>query len=563
MLSEQSTNPSASQASTDSKITDISYLETLAKDAAHDQMLVSQSPGRQPTLIDRLDVLQDQMEKIYERLANTPIDELAASSASEWILDNISIIRQAFRLIREDMPRGFYEKLPKLDEGPMEGYPRIYWLSRILVSVPDIQLESDNLQRFVAAYQEGTLLTTGELWAIPVMLRFAVIEGLTKTAGRVTGLDLTKTTIFNQKPRPNDTEKVIANSILNLRSISTLDWKEIVERLSRVEKILRMDPVGVYPDMDFETRDRYRRVVEWISQATGRTEEEVALEAIALAKMSRQASMEEDEGLADGSSPEDGKSIYPGSPTPLPRPDFPEQARTAHVGFYLLERGRLLLEKRLGLRRTPWQRFTGRIKSNPGVYYFSSIAALTAALIAFILFFLIPIEVHGALKWMTAFLTLIPGITVSINLVNWFITLITPVQQLPKLDFSDGIPDSCRTMVVIPSMLSSPSDVDSLIQQMELHFLSNQDSNLYFALLTDFPDAPQMEMPNDKALIERAEVGIQTLANRYPSWGKGRFSIFHRRRTLTRIGGGVGSASEASWLNLTGSSVGTVKQVTL
>jgi cyclic beta-1,2-glucan synthetase len=534
MLSEQSPNLSASQASTGVKITDISYLETLAIDAAHSQTLVSQSPGRQPTLIDRLDVLQDQVEKIYERMANTAIDELAASSATEWILDNISVIRQAFRLIREDMPRGFYEKLPKLGEGPLEGYPRIYWLSSILVSIPDLQLESDNLQSFFTAYQEGTLLTIGELWAIPVMLRFAVLEGLTKTAGRVTGLDLPKILISNQKnlePRSIDEEKGIANSILNLRSISTLDWKEIVERLSRVEKILRSDPVGVYPDMDFETRDRYRRVVEQISQAIGRTEEEVALEAIALAKMSQQAGMEEDEGLADVFSPKDRKSIYPGSPTSLSGPDFPEQARKAHVGFYLLERGRLLLEKRLGLRRTPWQRFTGWIESNPDVYYFGSIAALTAGLLAIVLFFLIPVEVHGALKWMTAFLTLIPGITVSVNLVNWFITLITPVQQLPKLDFSNGIPDSCRTMVVIPSMLSSPSDVDSLIQQMELHFLSNQDPNLYFALLTDFPDAHQMEMPNDKALIERAEVGIQTLTNRYPSWGKGRFSFFHRRRT--------------------------------
>jgi cyclic beta-1,2-glucan synthetase len=531
MLSEQSPNPSASQASTSSKTTDSSYLETLAMDAAHDQMQVSQSPGRRPTLIDRLDVLQDQMEKIYERLANTEVDELAASTASEWILDNISIIRQAFRLIREDMPGGFYQQLPKLDDGPMEGYPRIYGLTSILVDLPEIQLESDNLQRFIAAYQEETLLTTGELWAFPVMLRYAVIEGLIKMAGRVVGIDLTKFLIPDQKPRSIDAERVIANSILNLRSISALNWKDIVESLSRVEKILRADPAGIYPDMDFETRDHYRQVIERLSQATDRTEEEVALEVISLAKMSRRAGVEEDEGLADRSSPEDEQHIYPTSSTSLSRSDFPEQARTSHVGFYLLERGRLLLEKRVGLRRTPWQRFTGWIKSIPEVYYFSSIAALTAMLFAVVLFFLIPIEVHGAIKWTTAFLTLIPGITLSVNLVNWFVTLITPVQRLPKMDFSDGIPDSCRTMVVIPSMLSSPSDVDSLIQQMELHFLSNQDPNLYFALLTDFLDAPQMEMPNDQAFLERAEVGIKTLTNRYPSWGKGRFSIFHRRRT--------------------------------
>jgi cyclic beta-1,2-glucan synthetase len=526
MLSEQSPSVSASQELAGSKIIEPSYLEALARDSAHDQPPVSLRPSRKPTLIDQLDGLEDQMEQIHERFSKTAVTELASSSTSEWILDNISIIRQAFRLIREDMPTGFYEKLPKLDEGPIQGYPRIYRMANILIGVPEIQLDSENVQNFIAAYQEEEQLTTGELWAFPVMLRFVTLEALIKTLGRQKGLNSIHTHVSDKNDvefRPSDDDRIVANFILHLRSISSLNWKEIVESLSLVERILRTDPMGVYEDMDFETRDRYRGVVEKISLLAGRTEEEVALEAIALAERSQRAGIEENERAMDSYLPKDEKSIYPGSQIYPSKISLSQQARTAHVGFYLLENGRLQLEQRLGVRRTPWKRFTRWLKSNPNVHYFGGIAALTVFFLVIIWSALLASEAHILVKIFITLLSLIPGITVSVNIVNWFITLTTPVQQLPKLDFTGGIPDTCRAMVVIPSMLSSPSDVDSLIEQMELHFLSNPDRNLYFALLTDFPDASQKEMPNDQALMERAEAGIQNLTARYPSWGQGRF----------------------------------------
>jgi len=534
MLSEQSSQTTSPPELQASKTMDFGYLETQARKASHSQSPISHCPGRKPTLIDQLQKIQIQLEKSYHRFANTVYDELSTSKASEWILDNISIIRQAFRLIREDMPKGFYELLPKLDEGSMQGYPRIYRLSNILVSVSDTKLDSEKIQRFVAAYQEDNPLTTGELWALPVMLRFAVIEELTKATVRITDLDLAINSVSEKEdliPFSIDDDAIVANAILNLRAISTFDWKEIVENLSRVESILSSDPARVYTDMDFETRDHYRRVVEEISLATGIEEEKVAQAAIELAKIHHQELTKKNESFHDKSSTLDGNRHSTGF-RETEAPTFSlKQPRIAHVGFYLLDSGRIQLEERLGYRRTTWSRLARWLKINPNTPYFGSLTILTMLSLFFLVSFLIPYEIHGWVKLLIGILFLIPGITVSVNLVHWFITLITPAQQLPKLDFKNGIPDSCRTMVVIPSMLSDTSDVDSLIEEMELHFLSNPDQNLYFGLLTDFPDAPQKEMSNDMELIERAEAGIQSLLERYPSWGKGRFSFLHRQRT--------------------------------
>ena len=43
----------------------------------------------------------------------------------------------------------------------------------------------ESLRSFVAAYQTVTELMLGELWAIPIMLRLALIENLRRVATRI------------------------------------------------------------------------------------------------------------------------------------------------------------------------------------------------------------------------------------------------------------------------------------------------------------------------------------------------------------------------------------------
>jgi cyclic beta-1,2-glucan synthetase len=542
MISEQTTTV-PSLAKTGTKTVELGQLEMLAMQSASTQPQLSRRPGRKPTLVERLDLFEGQLESTYEWFAHAAVEELATSHAGEWILDNVFIIRQAVRLIREDMPQGFYQKLPKLDDGALEGYPRVYWMTRALVSSPNAQLDSENIERFVTAFQTISSLTTGELWALPVMLRFSVLEDLTRATLRIMGheaepdQDLPASTTEFQGP--ND-DTLVANAILNLRALSAMDWKEIVENLSCVEKTLQQDPAGVYGHMDFETRDHYRRIVEEIALAAGQDEEIVAQQAIAFAETFSQIVPLQKEIQPGDPQSGDGRDLIDRVGGKRMAEIQPEGPRLSHVGYYLLDTGRPQLEDRLGIRRSKGRRILDRIAAHRTFHYLGSIGLLSALSLLAILALTIASHESMAMKLTLGLLSLIPCISISVNLVNWFITLLAPVRKLPKMDFQNGIPDAYRTMVVIPSMLSSPAEVDSLLEHLELHFLSNPDRNLYFALLTDFPDAQQEEMPEDRVLLEKTMAGIQELNDRYPSWGIGRFSLFHRKR--------IWNPSENRWM---------------
>ena len=87
--------------------------------------------------------------------------------------------------------------------------------------------------------------------------------------------------IFQQTSQSQAAAQVsIGNSIGSLRFLGATDWREFVETVSVVEATLRTDPSGVYPRMDFGTRDRYRHVVEEIAKGSSLSENEVAKLAV-------------------------------------------------------------------------------------------------------------------------------------------------------------------------------------------------------------------------------------------------------------------------------------------
>ena len=103
----------------------------------------------------------------------------------------------------------------------------------------------------------------------------------------------------------------------------------------------------------------------------------------------------------------------------------------------------------------------------------------------------------------------------AVSLANWFCTLLVPPRPTMRLDFSAGIPAENRTLVAVPSMLSNAGGVRGLVEQMEHRYLANRDDNLFFVLLTDFPDAPRETMPDDRRLLILARTEIGRLNRRY------------------------------------------------
>jgi len=401
----------------------------------------------------------------------------AISPAALWLVENHLYIQGQLRDVREFLPNVYYGELPRLTRGPLGGYPRIYEIALELIDLTDAQISLEAITTFVESYQESKPLTMGELWALGAMLRLALIEEI----GKVAEAELAEPGLGSE-PR-------IRHSILSLRTIGEIDWKEFFEKVSLTERKLREDPAGVYPHMDFATRDHYRHVLEDLARGSGLDEEEVAERLVRYA------------ASASG------------------------DLRYRHIGYYLIDRGAPAFERLISYK----PRFDSALRrfalKHPELFYLGGIELSTFAVIALFLSQLSSLEPQVV----AFFLLFLPATGVAVSFMNQLTTMLLPPRRLPKMDFSEGIPESCATMVVVPTLMLSRDFVEKLIEDLEVRFLANRDPQLSFALLTDFPDAPE-PAPDDAELVQAAVDGIRRLNDRYAHLGRRPFYLFHRAR---------------------------------
>lgn len=391
--------------------------------------------------------------------------------ADEWLLDNAFVARQALRHARQGLPPGFLRELPILTGGGR----RVEALARELLSALDGSFEPRQAERFVNAYQEQQPLTLGEVWALPAFLRLDTIDRLLAAAAG---------------PDSAGRDEATAQAVQTLRALAGQDWRGFSDQISGVEALLRQDPAGVYPRMDFPTRDRYRREVERMARAARRPEYEVAAAALALAS----------EAAAQGAA--------------------------RHVGYPLIAAGRPELERRLGYRvdaGTRLRRGVGRARLP---LYFAALGVLGALTVGALL---------GAAGWagapppvlaVLAALALAPALVNATTLLHWALTAALPPRVLPKLDSRLPVPPGSLTLVAVPCLLTDAAEIGALLQSLERHFLGNGDQHVQFALLSDYTDAPQQVVPGDAELLACAVAGIATLCARYGPV----FHLFHRPR---------------------------------
>ena len=120
--------------------------------------------------------------RAYRNIAATSVAGQPGSPAAEWLLDNFHLVEQQVREVRTDLPEGYYRELPKLSDGPLAGYPRVFGVAWAFVAHTDSRFDPDVLTRFVHAYQTVQPLTIGELWAVAITLRIVLIENLRRLA---------------------------------------------------------------------------------------------------------------------------------------------------------------------------------------------------------------------------------------------------------------------------------------------------------------------------------------------------------------------------------------------
>ena len=288
----------------------------------------------------------------------------------------------------------------------------------------------------------------------------------------------------------------IGNAFTSLRQLTLLDWREIFEQLSRVERLLRQDPAGVYAKMDFDTRDRYRRAVEELARHSEWTQDQVAQRAVELATDAAREGSEDD--------------------------------RRFHVGTYLMGEGRGELVRLIGGREATAYRVRQWVDRYHLAVYFAGLTGLTAGLILLI----DRLGLRGqplGIRLLSVLLLLIPVSQVALEILNYLVTRLLPPRALPKMDFEiAGIPDAFRTLVVVPVLLVDAETIRAEVEKLEVRYLANQESNLLFSLFTDYTDAAQVQRADDERLLQAVTEDVEALNRQY---GSGRFFLFHRERT--------------------------------
>ena len=419
-----------------------------------------------------------------------------ASKAAEWLLDNDYHVERAVRQIRRDMPERFYRRLPALAGPGEEGLPRVFALAHGFLHASRLQLSLNASVQFVRAYQNAAPLTIAELWAFPVMLRLACLEILVAALSR---LFPELEAPFDPTPQAaepgafEDTE-CVARALANLAVIATIPWKDFFERISRVEEILAGDPAGVYPRMDFDTRDRYRKAIEELAAEAGRGEPDVAGEVLAAADHAQ------------------------------------EGGRSRHVGHWLIGEGRGEIERSLGCRPPTGVAVGRRLLRNAAPIY--TAALIVAGFGALILPALYLAAVGAGLsQWVVGVaVVLLPATVLGVTVVHWTITQLVQPRVLPKLDFDKAICADCPTAVVVPALVTSIDEVPALMERLEGHRLANPDPSLRFVLLSDHADATEARMPGDEAMEKALVGGVRRLNRRLGGAGNGPFHLLHRVR---------------------------------
>ena len=453
----------------------------------------------------RLKKLEQFFQAAYSYFTESAKTQIVTSNAAEWLLDNFYVLEQAVREVEKDLPASYYYRLPQTSDA----IPRIQLVARAIVQRGAARLDVEQVRSFVQPFQTETPLKVGELWALPLMLRLSVLEALADGLAEITKLKWDAAphskilTRLMSEPSEVEAETKVVNSILNLRLFATLDWKTFFETTSVLERRLRHDPAGAYAESDFETRNQYRSVIEELADGSSISEDEITARAIDFAER--------------GTTP-----------------------REQHVGYYLIAEGRRMLERDISFRPRLRGRFLNFVWDHATLVYLGSILFLTLLIFSFTLYYAVQDGANLAQVLVLTLLALFPASAIAVELINWLTGLVIPARTLPKLDFSSGVPAEHRTMVVIPALFATEKDVLFLTQQIERHFVANGDPNIFFALLTDFADAPEKEMPGDEELITQAQEIIQQLNKKYGRPGYQPFFLFHRER--------MWNPSEASWM---------------
>jgi cyclic beta-1,2-glucan synthetase len=486
--------------------------------------------------------------------------------AAEWFIDNYYLIEEQVLTARRHLPRGYSRELPRLTNGPTAGDPRVYDIAIELISHSHGRVDADSLRGFVGAYQEVCPLRLGELWAIPIMLRLALLENLRRLAACVAAgrsereragewVDRMLAVAAREPAKvvlvladlveadPPLTDSFVAEMAARLQGqgpafafVGTWIEQRLAERGRTVEHVFQQvsqsqaaDQVAIansIGSLRFLGATDWRDFVEEMSGVEQTLREDPAGVYDAMDFGTRDMYRHVVEETARRSRT-DERAVARAA---IDLANSAAGGRAAHVGYYLVDEGRDRLERAVHMRRGPFLAVRRWMRRGRVLVYGGAIAAFTAGASAMLA---LAAPSDGMPRWariILGFLLVLATSELAVALVHWAATLLVRPRALPRLDFAQGIPSAQRTLVAVPSMLTDAAEIDGLLESLEVRYLANADPQLAFALVTDFRDADQATIDGDEALLRHVREGIEALNARHAEGRTAPFYLLHRAR---------------------------------
>lgn len=504
------------------------------------------------------------------------------AAGAEWLLDNYHVIEEQVREIRRDLPSSYYKALPKISSSRWKGFPRVYRLACDYLEHTDAIIQLETLSEYISSYQEHHVLKTSELWAIPIMLRLALVENLRRLSQSVLRSSLERdrteklflkiaegshdsaTKLLNQlilsvSTEESEFETIVPTLIGRLRSLGStsslgVQWLEeklkeksinLSERTRRQQQFQASDQISIgnsITSLKNIGRLNWREWVESVSFVTLVLEKEDTgvfkssdfltrdhirhrVEVVARRTKSSEVSVAEQAILLAKKERETHKKESKEFSF-LSEFGLPEH----HAAYFLIDEGLPILEDSLNAKTPAGIKLLRSIKRNISQLYISLILLLTLCISASLAWCSFSLEKSTLLALLIFFFSFIPAIQLSSELIQWISSKLIKPKALPKLDFEKSIPDSQRTAIVVQTILTNRDHLKKTIEDLEIRAIGNASPNVQFGILADLPDSDHEETSGDRGLIANGIQLIKNLNEHYKEQNLKFFILFRHRQ---------------------------------
>ncbi len=516
-------------------------------------------------LNDYNQVAYKKLNKIRDGISALSTDIISLIPAARWLFDNFQMMYREIKKVRTSGTS--YAVLPILKVKEYRNFPRIYVVAKKMVALSCGHLSEENISVMLTAYQQKIPLTDKEIWVLPEMLGFCLLEEIIVIADEILHIIDVKSKAdkflkekFNDKQGTADISALLCEIEDNLR-LNYSFHAHVIYLL----KNMSFDEASIqrYLEYHFASLERQVKASD-IFLEEGKIESFLETNIRAFIVSLRDIDEVDEEKFFEEfscleqilSQDPDGvyskmdleaRGMYRGVIVKLSlRYQLMEekiakdclelaiQGRedlhcSHHVGAYLLGKGYPILKaKVLG---KPIPQSIKEKKNVKGFLYFLTLFLIILGLSACLLYAFRTLGgVQDTGRHVITLLVVMPLLMgISIEITNFIFTRRIMVKKIPSLNYLKEIPEEARTFVAMPVIVSSKEQGLEYMNRLQKHYLANRQPNLYFALLLDFEDSKEQFMLKDEVIESALAARMNELNELYPSEHQ-RFSLFFRCR---------------------------------